>query len=380
VKQSNASISLEFAAQPTSIPDGAISGSEGPKKGFAEVGVKNTPPSEPKLSDSSVSSVVVVEDKKSFLSPSAVKSKTTQDHAILVILDNLNAKPLLINANSDDNAFVASLPESVKGALNAVPDVSTFTADVCTVAMAIEVSKRINEVLDAANLYSDDVSLGIRVLMLKRIINAVRTAASDNAVYILGYLIGCVMRGNDSLGEEAWRYILSRSPLCWPSLEAVEGVLSAPLPMDANASYAVLMGCMLLRGEDMKVVGIEEGWSWMVRIGKRLNKAVIEIQKPDVAARAELEKAFNIGCAGVLGFLRQTWRLWAVKFGRSSLDSVARALASVCSKATAISNVSKSAQALNTFLSGLLAMDSNFSEQHGKQSALQTLPIKLQSR
>jgi hypothetical protein len=381
-KQSSASLPFNSVGQAVSKTDAAAKPvSEGLKKGFVELSDKIAQPTETKAQQSEPPAVDP-KDKVVSSSSVPVKSKALQDRGILAILDELNSRPLLINASSDDSAFVASLPEAVKGALNAVPNVSTFTADLCTVALAIEVSKRINEVLDAAVLCSDEVSLGIRVLLLKRIVNAVQTAVNDDAVYILGYLIGCVMRGNDSLGEEVRRYIMSRSPLCWPCLEAVEGVSSAPLALDSTASYAILMGFLIQRAEDIKVFGIEEGWSWMVKIGKKLGRIITEIQKPDMSAtgRAELEKAFNIGCTALLGFLRQTWRLWTVRFGRSPIDAVARALASVCTKASATSNLSKGAHTLNDFLSGLIAMDSNFSKQYGKQSALQALPIKLQSR
>lgn len=289
-----------------------------------------------------VSDVVPIKIEDS-LKPRLVSDQNSAFHRLVAILNAqqyiLLKKPMVLDSQhmqSPRNVYATATGLSqethvmVEACLNRVRDIGQLAAAECAVEVAVEVGADIEELIQQSRKVSTDAVRAVRLVLANAVLDAVGgRGTEDEAVFTLSHLLLCLCRDSKQGAELVARVVLQKSALCWPCLAPIwetQGE-SVAVTLEGHVRFVSLFATLVASSEFSSVFRKEEGWSWLIRIGKALHRAAKLLSQGSDAA---VIVSIRLGLSAVDKFLRICGRTLYLEYGPNNMDDALSGLLSVC--------------------------------------------------
>lgn len=256
---------------------------------------------------------------------------------------------------SEDLQLPGHVVERIDNTIQTIRGLNAKSASECSLEIALEVGATLELILKQARHSQPHCGLSIRKKFIEEIMNSVGSrGCTEDAVLVMSHILSCLCRDSRPGAELAYNSILTRSALCWPSLVAVPLGAGATAALEGHTRFVALFSTLIMSSELSSVFRKEDGWSWLVRMGKQLHSCFKLISESVSSPDDNILVGLRMGCAATFKFIKICGRSMLLEYGSKKLEDIFRGLSNVCSSTLKLQFPSPMALDEVTRLSALL--------------------------
>ena len=246
--------------------------------------------------------------------------------------------------------------------LQRIRRMSAHTAADCSVEEAVESGSDIEVVVQAARKVSAEAASHVRTLFADAILDAADTKGTeDDAVMMLSHLLLCLCKDSKLSAELVSHAVLRKSALCWPALCPISDSHggAAAVSLEMHIRFVTIFSTLVASADFAPIFRKAEGWSWLVRMGKNLHRAVKLLSLEFGEVNATIVAGLRLGFSSIQKFLRICGRTLYLEYGPGNMEDVLKGMQKVCAnfiEANAKRNIQMDEMSkLQTLLNEILA-------------------------
>jgi hypothetical protein len=266
-------------------------------------------------------------------------------HKKTAVLESAHSSLYSQSVTSALSGVQPSMQTQVRDSLERVTAMRARSGAESTVEEAVEVGSAIEVILQQSRKVSLELANSLRYIFAESILDAAHSRGTeDGAVLMLSHLLLCLCKDSKPGGEMIANALLRRSALCWPSLCAVdmgtgredEATRTPAASLEGHSRYVTIFATLVASTEYSSVFRKDEGWTWLVRMGKNLHRAVkiLSLQQQQGGGKGEMSPAVlagvRMGCGAAHKLLRICGRALLLDVGPQPMEGVLRGLRQVC--------------------------------------------------
>lgn len=220
--------------------------------------------------------------------------------------------------------------------LQRIRGMSSLSAADCSVQEAVESGSDLEVVVQGARKVSADAASHIRTLFANAILEAADTKGTeDDTVLMLSHLLLCLCKDSKLSAESISHAVLRKSALCWPALCPISDTHGgAVVNLEMHIRFVTIFSTLVASADFAPIFRKAEGWSWLVRMGKNLHRAVKLMSIETGEVNAAIVAGLRLGFSGTLKFLRICGRTLYLEYGPANMEDVLKGVLKVCANFT----------------------------------------------